>query len=179
LKDYYQILSLEKNATDAQIKRAYRRMAMQWHPDLNKEINAAQRFRDINEAYIVLGNNAKRRHYDIYGTASGRPINNKYQQGDGKKYGTAYKHYPSQQKSKNYQQRKKNVEPAGDFKVMENMMFYSLMLLGVIAILLACRDLYNNTVESIDGLSGIVFGFTFTGLLGYSWWRIYRKKDKN
>ena len=54
-KDYYEILGVKKDATEAQIKSAYRKLARKYHPDVNKEKGAEEKFKDINEAYEVLG----------------------------------------------------------------------------------------------------------------------------
>ena len=69
-KDYYQILSVSRNATEEQIKKAYRKLAMQYHPDRNpgKEKWANEKFKEINEAFGVLGDPQKRRQYDQFGT---------------------------------------------------------------------------------------------------------------
>ena len=69
-KDYYQILGVARNATQAQIKKAYRKLAMQYHPDRNpgKEKWANEKFKEINEAFGVLGDPEKRRQYDKFGT---------------------------------------------------------------------------------------------------------------
>ena len=69
-KDYYQILGVPRNATEEQIKKAYRKLAMQYHPDRNpdKEEWANEKFKDINEAFSVLGDPEKRRQYDQFGT---------------------------------------------------------------------------------------------------------------
>ncbi len=178
MKDYYKILELEKNASELQVKKAYRKLALRWHPDVNKGSNASQHFRDINEAYRILANPSKRKHYDFYNTGTKSGVDKKYYQGDGRKYGTAYRHYPDPSQEIKFNRRKPK-EPAGDFRMMENFMFYSLMILGITAIILAARDLFQNDIDGIDSFSGIVFGLTFTSLLGYSWMRIYRKKDFN
>lgn len=70
-KDYYQILGVPKNASQEQIKKAYRKLAMQYHPDRNpgKEGWANEKFKDINEAFGVLGDPQKRQQYDQFGTA--------------------------------------------------------------------------------------------------------------
>lgn len=70
-KDYYQILGVDKNANADDIKSAYRRLAKKYHPDLNKTEEAAEKFKEINEAYEVLGDDTKRANYDQYGSADG------------------------------------------------------------------------------------------------------------
>jgi len=66
-KDYYDILGVGKNASQDEVKRAYRRLARQHHPDVNKSPDAEQKFKEINEAYQVLGDPKKRRQYDAFG----------------------------------------------------------------------------------------------------------------
>lgn len=68
-KDYYEILGVSKNASKEDIKKAYKKLAKQYHPDINKEAGAADRFKEINEAYSVLGNDDKRSNYDRFGSA--------------------------------------------------------------------------------------------------------------
>jgi curved DNA-binding protein len=69
-KDYYKILGLSNNASQDEIKKAYRKLAMQYHPDRNhgKEEWANEKFKEINEAFSVLGDPEKRRQYDQFGT---------------------------------------------------------------------------------------------------------------
>jgi len=68
-RDYYELLSVSKTATPDEVKRAYRKLAMQYHPDRNKDEEAAARFKEINEAYEVLHDVEKRQLYDRYGHA--------------------------------------------------------------------------------------------------------------
>lgn len=70
-KDYYSILGVDKNASADEIKSAYRRLAKKYHPDLNKAPDAAEKFKEINEAYEVLGDDKKRANYDQFGSADG------------------------------------------------------------------------------------------------------------
>jgi molecular chaperone DnaJ len=67
--DYYDILGLERGASDADVKKAFRRLAQQWHPDVNTEPAAAARFKEINEAYQVLSDPDRRQRYDLFGAA--------------------------------------------------------------------------------------------------------------
>ncbi len=66
-KDYYKILGVERDATEAKIKSAYRKLARQYHPDVNKSPDAVQKFKDINEAYEVLSDKEKKSRYDSLG----------------------------------------------------------------------------------------------------------------
>lgn len=66
-KDYYEILGVERNSSEAAIKKAYRKLARQYHPDINKEAGAQARFQDVSEAYEVLSDPEKRKRYDELG----------------------------------------------------------------------------------------------------------------
>jgi curved DNA-binding protein len=66
-KDYYQIMGVARDATDAEIKQAYRKLARKYHPDVSKEKDAEARFKDVGEAYEVLKNPEKRAAYDRLG----------------------------------------------------------------------------------------------------------------
>lgn len=68
-RDYYEILGVARNASDEELKRAYYRLARQFHPDVNKEEDAAAKFKEINEAYQVLSDADKRARYDRFGHA--------------------------------------------------------------------------------------------------------------
>lgn len=66
-KDYYETLGVSKGASDAEIKSAFRKLAKQYHPDINKEEGAAEKFKEIGEAYSVLSDEKKRAQYDQFG----------------------------------------------------------------------------------------------------------------
>ena len=72
-RDYYEVLGLKKDATDADIKRAYRKLAAQYHPDVNHDPGAEEKFKEINEANEVLSDPDKRARYDQYGFAGVDP----------------------------------------------------------------------------------------------------------
>ncbi|CAF3725527.1 unnamed protein product [Rotaria magnacalcarata] len=69
-KDYYEILGVKQDATDKEIKRRFRELALQYHPDKNKDPNAEDKFRSIAEAYDILSDTTKRQQYDRYGDQS-------------------------------------------------------------------------------------------------------------
>ena len=67
-KDYYKILGVSKDASDADLKKAYRKLAMKFHPDQNQgDKKAEESFKEVNEAYAVLSDKEKRRQYDMFG----------------------------------------------------------------------------------------------------------------
>ncbi len=75
-QNYYEILGVDKNASADEIKSAYRKLAKKYHPDLNKDNpEAATKFKEINEAYEVLGDPQKKSNYDQYGSAEGPSAN--------------------------------------------------------------------------------------------------------
>jgi uncharacterized membrane protein YsdA (DUF1294 family) len=69
LKDYYEVLGVPRNASKEEIREAYRRLVLKYHPDRNRSPDAEARLKEINEAYRVLMDDKKRRVYDMYGVA--------------------------------------------------------------------------------------------------------------
>ena len=80
-RDYYEVLGVSKDASKDEIKRAYRKLAIQHHPDRNpgKEKWANEKLKEINEAFSVLGDPKKRKQYDQFGTTA---------QGDARHFGS-------------------------------------------------------------------------------------------
>lgn len=74
-RDYYEILGVSKEASESELKKAYRKLAMKFHPDKNKEPDAEEKFKEISEAYAVLSDSDKRAQYDRFGHEG---IDNRY-----------------------------------------------------------------------------------------------------
>lgn len=71
LKNHYQVLSVHPNSTDRELKIAYHKLALKWHPDknLNNKVHAEEQFKNINKAYSTLSNPEKRMMYDLFGAS--------------------------------------------------------------------------------------------------------------
>ena len=72
-RDYYEVLGVSKSASTAELKSAYRKLALEWHPDRNKSPNAHDKFKEINEAYAVLSDPKKKETYDQFGHSAFAP----------------------------------------------------------------------------------------------------------
>jgi len=74
-RDYYEVLGVERGASADDIKKAFRKLAFQYHPDRNKEPDAEEKFKEFSEAYAILSDPEKRQQYDNFGHAG---INGRY-----------------------------------------------------------------------------------------------------
>ena len=78
-KDYYKILGVERSASEDEIKKAYRKMAMKYHPDKNNgDAESESKFKEAAEAYDVLSSPDKKSNYDTFGSATGNPFTKKF-----------------------------------------------------------------------------------------------------
>ncbi len=68
-KDYYETLGVDKDASVDEVKKAYRKLARKYHPDVNKEANAEEKFKEVKDAYDVLSDPQKKSNYDQFGSA--------------------------------------------------------------------------------------------------------------
>ena len=75
-QDYYDVLGLQKDASEADIKKAYRQLSKKYHPDINKAPDAEAKFKEVNEAYETLSDPQKRSAYGQYGQAGMDGFNN-------------------------------------------------------------------------------------------------------
>ena len=96
MDDLYRELGVDKNASSDEIKKAYRNLAFKYHPDRNEGNKEAEdKFKRINEAYSVLGDESKRRQYDLYGSSSSQGYSSSGSQGNSSGYGQSYGTYGS------------------------------------------------------------------------------------
>ena len=93
-RDFYEILGVSKTSTEAEIKAAYRKMALKHHPDRNKEPDAEAKFKEINEAYQVLSDTQKRKTYDQFGHAAFDPAAGGFGQGGANPFGGGFRQGP-------------------------------------------------------------------------------------
>ena len=112
-KDYYEILGVKRDASETEIKSAYRKLARKYHPDVNKEKGAEEKFKDINEAYRILSNPSARRKYDrAWNTNIGKD-RNKEKNGQNMKtsesiLGEAFNMFFGSKKEKSTESKEKN-----------------------------------------------------------------------
>lgn len=171
--DYYKILGISTSASSAEIKRAYRRKAMVWHPDKSTDPAAKQIFQELSEAYYVLGNEQSRKRYDFsiqYGASVLReeaPAQSSRDRRRAQRQG-------SRKSSAKPPPRPK--EPDYDFSNLERVLFLSLLFIGILAIFLSIRDLIVEEWIGINSLTGIVFSLGFTFLLVFMYFTFYYRR---
>ncbi len=92
-RDYYEVLGVPKTSTPEEIKKAYRKLALEWHPDRNKSEGANDKFKEINEAYEVLSDAKKKQTYDQFGHSAFQPGAGGFG-GQGNPFGGSYRQGP-------------------------------------------------------------------------------------
>lgn len=161
--NYYHILGLSPNCTKTEVKKAYRKLAFQFHPDTSGIKYSDEKIKMINEAYAILKDDYKRRNYDLKMAY----MNNLSQNIKTTKAYTKNRNYnttkPNAQKhSRHYEKRK-------EFKQLETFMFSVLLFIGIFGFCLACADLYEYGYDGAERLNGFIFSILFTTLLLLVW----------
>ncbi len=82
-RDYYEVLGVDKNADPKEIKKAFKQLAKKYHPDINKEVDAEEKFTEVQDAYAVLSDENKRAQYDQYGHAAFEQMNHGHHASEG------------------------------------------------------------------------------------------------
>lgn len=162
--DYYRVLGVSGNADAACIKRAFRCRAKRLHPDVNPATQAARDFQLVNEAYQVLGNEEKRRLYDIrmaQGTFGRRVY---YRPGS-----TEYGRGPSVRPA--YRRKTAGVKyrPSRFEKAFDQFLFLFMLLAGFSALFFGIYRAVGEPVEGVNPYAGILFGVFFTTLFLFGW----------
>jgi len=174
---HYQVLGLARSASSEEIRKSYRRLVMRYHPDKNSDPAASEKFLRVQKAYEVLINPGSRENYDDALNAGSvlrsRPLSRAEQKDPGYRRSRM-----SQQMKPDFASKKaEKPQDAGDFHMLENVLFCSLLIIGFIAIIFSARDLWYAPWDDLNNFTGIIFGLSFTILLIYSWTQIYRKKN--
>lgn len=178
--NYYHILNLNRNAKVSEIKKAYRKLALLYHPDVNQSKNANEKFIMINKAYNTLIDPQKRKQYDL-SLDLGITIDilqkkqKKKQQERDKKYGTSYRF---KQEYANYKKKKVFSEKdEKQFERMEKIMFFVLVLISLFGAYLGIKQLFFEEWEHFEHpVAGFIFALLFPSLLIYGYRVIYKRK---
>lgn len=175
MKDYYKILGLPSTATSSEIRKAYRKLAFQYHPDVNAELNNNDLFNEITEAYEVLIQPQLRRKYDqaflyqdsfIVQQEKAKARRDNY-----RKYGNSSKNPTAGTFQKN-QVKKKQVR----YPQFEKFMYRTLLSFGILGFVYSVRDLFIKDWDGLNNLTGFFFSIIFTTLL-VKFWKIHNSSD--
>ena len=175
MSDYYKILGIPVNATEEQIKSAYRKKAKQFHPDVSQSRGSNIRFQLLSEAYRTLIHRDKRRKYDVklkYGIETRsrhreREHYKRYGTSTGQKPGTSY-HYSFFRSKKKLKKDKKTI-------FFDNTLFGFMLMIGAYALLYSISELLSGNWDSVEnGIQGLIFSVSYLILLVYGW-ILYKK----
>lgn len=178
--NYYHILNLSKNASISEIKKAYRRLALLYHPDVNQSKDANTRFILINKAYNTLIDPEKRQQYDL-SLELGLSIEilqkkqEKEQKERDKKYGTSHRFKQAYQNYKKKQTFSEQDEK--QFAQLEKFMFFILVIISIYGAYFGIKQLFFEDWEHFDHpVAGFIFALVFPTLLIYGYRVIYKRK---
>ena len=177
MTNYYHILGISPDASDEQIKAAYREKAKLLHPDLNDSPEAVPKFQLLGQAYACLIDSRKRKKYDLmfkYGMEYNARVGKEQKSHKDPKYRqksatySAYLHILKQQKI---------VKKDKHIVYFEYTMFISMLLIGISALVFAIEDFSSENYEQRKlGVTGLIFSISFLLMLIYGWKVIVRRK---
>jgi len=176
--NYYKILGISANATEEQIKLAFRELAKKYHPDVNKSPKAIAMFQQIGAAYETLIDANKRDRYNVllnYGV-SYTP------ESQAKKPRHRDPRYRPKSATETFYRNTKRKPEKKDSKIIlfENFLFATMVFIGLSALTFAIMDLTaENFNEREKGIRGLVFSVLFLTLLIYGWTRFIRPPSHN
>lgn len=168
--NYYRVLGLSSNATDACIRKAFRCRAKRLHPDVNSSLQAKHDFQEVNEAYQVLINAEKRRLYDL------RLINTGISQKAAKHRSGQYEAGKAYARAREDSFQYQDHTPTRFEKIFDNFLFFFMLMIGIGALFYGVYNALNESVEGVNPYLGIVFGLIFTGLFVLAWDKMQRVK---
>ncbi len=171
--DYYRVLGVNKNATEASIRKAFRCRAKLLHPDINKNIRAKHEFQLANEAYQVLKDTNKRRLYDL------RIDNGSFSQKVYYRPGQPPKPNPGTDYAYSYGDPTSGYKPSRFEKIFDQFLFFTMLMLGLSAIFYGIYRALGEPIEGVSPYVGIVFGVIFTGLFLFGWDKMQRLNTKS
>lgn len=159
--NYYDILGVDANANEKSIKRAFRCRAKLLHPDVNRNAKAQHEFQQVNEAYQVLSNAARRRIYDMrlaHGTHTRRVY---YRPGE--------QQAPQWKRRPTPEHQEEHYAPSRFEKLFDKFLFLFMLMAGFAAIFFGVYRAVGEPVEGVNPLTGLIFGLVFTALFIYGW----------
>lgn len=160
MRDYYKILGVEALSSKEEIKKAYHKLALQFHPDLNA--NSGEKFLEIHEAYRILGNEVSRKNYDFLLKYASYLIN---------RHHLYHTHHPVPAMNSSSRSTEEPVKS----RAYDVVMFCILLILALISLYFSVSDVISKRFDGVTSLSGIVFSFIFTSLLIMGWYEWTRK----
>lgn len=180
MTNYYHILNINKNASISDIKKAYRKLALLYHPDVNQSKDANAKFILINKAYNTLIDQKKRQQHDL-SLDLGITIDilqkkqEKEQKERDKKYGTSHRF---KQEYQNYKKKQTFSEKdEKQFAQLEKFMFFILVIISIYGAYFGIKQLFFEEWEHFDHpVAGFIFAILFPTLLIYGYKVIYKRK---